>query len=284
MYAQLGNIVFTGLFGFDNFSVDGDEAVFAEFPLIGRKSRLQKTGDTLQEISMGIKLHVEFCDPAASIETLRAAKANGEVLPLLMGNGRYIADYVIMTMPYTVDESFADGTIKQASVSLTIKEYVAYNKVEQKEQNARRTAFALGEKKPFILRPAQPVTIETSIASKVTQSSQQANKIDDLVNEVQNNPSRLRIAANYINQSCDKAVRALSEMNDQLDEAKELQTRYTGLKSIAESAGTAFVAIKNLYPFDNITDLKSSNTYLQGTMRTFNRTSTPLFQDRIVRH
>lgn len=283
MYAQLGSIIFDGLFSFDNVNVDGDEAVYAEFPLIGRKPRLQKTGDTLQELTLDIKLHAEFCNPAEQILAFKTAKEAGEVLPLLMGNGRYVADYVIVGMPYTTDEAFADGTIIQASVSLTIREYIAYNKLEQKEQEARKAAFAVGDKRQLALRPAQPAPLKTSMAANVTEGQQQATKIADQITEVENNPSGLQVAAKRIREASDKGIKAVSDLNQKLDDAQELKTQYTGLYSVATSVKTAFTAIKDLYPYDNISDLKSSNTYLQGVMRTFNQTSSPLLTDIIIR-
>lgn len=283
MFAQLGSIVFQGLIGFNDLSFNGDESVYAEFALINKKPRLQKTGDTLQEINFDIKFHAEFCNPAKQLAALKLAKDNGNVLPLLMGNGIYVGDYVITTMPYTVDDAFPDGTILQATVSVTIKEYIAYNKLEQKEQEARKNAIAVGDKKPIITRPAQPVTLDTAIASKTTEVKQQAGKVDNSVNEIENNPSNIQAIGKHLTDACSKAENSISDINNQLDSASELENKYTGLREVSESAATAFVAIKDLYPYDNLSDLKSSNQYLQNIMRTFNRATTPLFTDIIIR-
>lgn len=283
MFAQLGSIIFEGVFSPSTFDVDGDEAIYGEFPLLNNKPRLQKTGDSLQEFNLEIKFHAEFCNPAEQVEMLRTAKVAGEILPLLLGNGKYVADYVIVTMPYHINETFSDGTAKQITISLQLKEYIAYNKLEQKEQDARRKAFAVGDKKPIISRPPQPVNEDNAIARNITESKQQAKLVDDSIGDFLNNFSNRGISAKSIQNACKNGVEAISRVNKQLDDAKELKNKVTGLKSIALSVKDAFNSVKDLYPFPNINDLRTSGTYLQGVMRTFNRTATPLFQSIIVR-
>lgn len=283
MYAQLGNIIFQGLLGFDTLDFEGDEAVYAEFPLINGKPRLQKTGETLQDIAITIKFHAEFCNPSEQIARLKEAKSLGEIMPLLMGNGKYIADFVIISFPYTVDETFADGTIIQATVSLMIKEYIASNKIEKKEQVGKANAFAVGDKKPFLLRPQPPVKLSTSVANNITISNQQASKINGLVSEVENNPSSIEKTAIFLKQSSDKAVKAISDINTELENANEVRAKYTALKAGLTTVKSAFTGISNLFPFDSITDLKSSNEYLQNVIRKSAEVTTPIFKDLITR-
>jgi phage protein U len=283
MFFQLGNIVFTGLFSPSTFNVDGDEATYAEFELISGKSRLQKTGDTLQELSFEIKLHAEYCNPTEQINLIKEAKGAGTVLPMLMGDGRYINDYVIFSSTYTVDEAFADGTIKQATLSLTIKEYIASNKLEQQQQQARKDGFAVGVKTPAITRPPQPLGVPKIIAMEITAATQQTTKVDGLVSDYEQNTSQQNITAKWIMDACNKAQAHITEMNSNLDKANEVENKFQSIRSSGQNVFSQAEAIKNQYPFTSISDLRAANTILQAGTSSFQLASSGLLHAVAIR-
>ncbi len=283
MYCQLGDIVFEGLKGFEAWSVDGNEASYSEHALIDGKPRLQKTGDTLQELTLTFRLHAKFCNPAQELTQLEKAKTDGEILPLLMGDGTYVSDYVIIAAPYTVDHALADGTIVQATVTLSLKEFVPYSKEEQQQQAARKNAFATGDKKPVVSRPPQPLTDTAKAAKNVTETAQQANEIDGLVSDYENNVSSQATLEQKIKNACDKGNKAINDLNDKLTNAQSLQGIYTGLQGSAQNVSGRFSSIKALFPINNIQDLKDANTYLQAAMRSMYGASIPLFNNVITR-
>lgn len=283
MYCQLGDIVFEGLKGFEAWSVDGNEAAYGEHALIDGKPRLQKTGDTLQELNLTFRLHATFCNPRQELSKLEKVKTDGEILPLLMGDGNYIADYVIIALPYTVDHALADGTIVQATVTLSLKEFVPYSKEEQQQQEARKNAFATGDKKPVVSRPPQPPTETAKAAKNVTETAQQAGEIDRLSGEYENNVSSRATIEQKIKNACDKGNKAINDLNDKLDNVEDLQGIYTALQAAALSVSGRFNSIKALFPISNIQDLKDGNTYLQAAMRSMHNASIPLFNNVITR-
>jgi phage protein U len=283
MYCQLGDILFEGLKGFEAWSVEGNEASYGEHALIDGKPRLQKTGDTLQELNLTFRLHAKFCNPKQELAKLDKAKTEGEILPLLMGDGTYVSDYVIISAPYTVDHALADGTIVQATVNLSLKEYIPYSKEEQQQQAARKNAFATDDKKPVVTRPPQPPTAAAAAAKNVTETAQQANKVDGLVSEYENNLSSQATIEQSIKDACDKGNKAINDLNDKLNNAQSLQNIYTGLQGAAQSVSGRFSSIKALFPITNIADLKDANTYLQAAMRSMYGASIPLFNNVITR-
>src|SRR5690606_8310373 len=101
----------------------------------------------------------------------------------------YVSDYVIIAAPYTGDHALADGTIVQATVTLSLKEFVPYSKEEQQQQASRKNAFATGNRKPVVSRLQQSPTDTAKAAKDVTETTQQANKVDRLVSEYENNVS-----------------------------------------------------------------------------------------------
>lgn len=278
MFLQLGNIIFKGLLSPNSFSAEGDEATYAEYALIGGKPRMAKTGDELEVLTFEIKLHAEFCNPEEQINALKTAKVNGTILPLLMGNGKYRGDYVIISNPYTIDQALSDGTVVRATVNLTIKEYISYNKLEQKQLNQRKAAFAVGNKNPVVRVNPQPDDTTKSIARNITGTKQQVNQVNNLVNDYQNNVSNRPVIAKKIIDSCKQAQQNLSDLNDQLESARETYNTFTAIKGAAASAVTAVKGISSLFPFTSPTDLLTANSYLQSSVGTLGSVSLPLIQ------
>lgn len=283
MYAQLGSITFDGQFNFGSFSSDGNEARFAQLELLNSKPRLQKTGDTLEEITILIKVHARQRNPKEFIQRLQDTRTSGEVLPLLLGSGQYLGDYVIISAPYEVTEAFGDGTIIQAIITVTIREHIPGNKLEQQQQEARKKAFAVGDVQQVLIRPAQPVGDTKALAQSLSAVTMQSSQIDRQVREYENNVSKRPVTAKGILESCDKVNGALSDAQNKLDNVKEQEAKVTAIRDAAANVRAAIDGIKNNMPPNNIDDLRGSNTYLQGVVRVFKRTTTPVMQAVILR-
>lgn len=108
----------------------GNEASYREHALIDGKARLQKTGETPLELDLTFRLHAKFCNPQQKLSKFDKCKTDGEILSLLMGDGICLSDSVIISAPYTVDHGLSDGTIVQATVALSLKEFIPYSKDE----------------------------------------------------------------------------------------------------------------------------------------------------------
>ncbi len=283
MFFQLGNIIFKGLFSPTAFSIEGDEATYAEHELIGSKTRLKKTGDTLQEINMDITFHAEFCKPAEQLSALKAAKDNGTILPFLWGDGRYVNDYVVIKFPYTIDEAFDDGTIIKATVNLTIREYVSYNELERKQLDARKSAFAVGNKNPLPQRPPQTPTAAKQLAQTVTGTRQQTTAINNLVSDMQNNTAQAAVIGKKIMDACKKTQDNVQKINAQLDDARAIDRQFNNIRSAAGNVSASVQGIINLFPFTNLNSLAQANTLLQGSASSMSTTTSGLMNRVITR-
>lgn len=283
MFFQLGNIVFTGLLRPKSFGVEGDEATYAEHELIGSKTRLQKTGDSLQELTFEITLRAEFCNPATQLTALKTAKDAGTIMPFLWGDGRYVNDYVVTKFPYTIDETFDDGTIIQATVTLTIREYVSYNAMEQQQLGARKAAFAVGVKNPVIQRPPQPVSELKAIAQTVTAAKQQTTMIDKLTNDYKNATAGAAVVANRIKEACTKANTAFMTLNTQLDNARAVDDEFNLVRSSAGNVAASVKAVEALYPYTSVDALTKANTLLQGSVSSLDDSASGMNRLVIIR-
>ena len=81
-------------------------------------------------------------------------------MPLLLGNGEYINDYVISGVEKNINQTFDDGTIIDAGVTINLLEFVPFSKDEQQAATDRRNAAAVGDKQQIARRPVQPKTSE----------------------------------------------------------------------------------------------------------------------------
>lgn len=281
MYAQLGNIIFKGLNGFSDLRFEGEEVNYAQFDLINNKPILQNTGTSLIEISGTIVMNVTFCPLEAQLNQLTKYKNDGEVLPLLMGNGKYAGDFVIVSMPYSVDDAYADGTLREISIDISLKEYKSINKLEQKRLAARRTAFAVGDKKPIVIRSPQPPSAEVEIAREITESKTRSRQVSELVPDMQVNPSQL--TADKILNEAQKGRVSITTMIDKLGNNAEIFASNPSLKTAGELLLGSFNTIITAYPFSDIVKTVTGDTELQANTRTFGRASTALLQKIIIR-
>lgn len=283
MFFQLGTQVYNAIMSPESWQVTGNEASYAEHALIDGKPRLQKTGDTLEEIAFTIRLHASYCKPADVLSSLNASKAAGEIMPLVMGNGEYKGDYVIASATYTVETTFPDGGIWEATLNLSLKEFIGISKLEVQQQAARRKAFAVGDKRPVVAQPPQKKSDYAEMATNVQQASAQSNRVDALVGGYENNVSRREAIVGEINDACTRANSSLSEFNRRMDEAESIKTKATGLIASVEYVVDMIAAMQALLPPGSIDDLKTANLYLQNSVRSMNSNATQVFFPVITR-
>lgn len=158
MFAQLGSTRFQGLFGFNEFT-QGISINLAEHARIEGKPRLQKVGGNLTDLSVGILLHAGFCNPEAEFATLVSSCENAEVLPLIMGNGTYVGDFVIQSLERNVEHCDPSGNVVSQQLSLSLRESVNTDPVQKLAISARAGAYATssGGATPLrIITPPKP--------------------------------------------------------------------------------------------------------------------------------
>lgn len=179
MFAQLGNVVFENLNGFTDFSKTG-AATYAEHALLDGKPHLQRTGSALDIISLSIRLHVSFCNPAAQLAVLRAARDAGEIMPLLWGNGTVEGSFIITEISETTEDADAQGNVFSYQLSLSLSEYITANKLQQEKSDNRKNARAVGDKKPTARLKKNPSTCSQYISSMVNGIENNAAQINSI--------------------------------------------------------------------------------------------------------
>jgi len=148
MYAQLGNIIFTPVKGFTEVSFTS-ETNLVEHALIDGKPKLQRVGENLETLDISILFDIAFCNPQSEIDALKSSRQAGEVMPLIMGNGRFVGNYVIRTIDQTNANEAPDGTLLQAEVSLALSEYANEELPQASTSSSISQAFATAVNTPL---------------------------------------------------------------------------------------------------------------------------------------
>lgn len=111
---------------------------FVELPLIQATPQLQWMGPTLQEISMDVSLHSKVVDVDATRAGIEQLLADHEPVPLVLGNGDDLGDWVITEVSTAGVWTTADGSMVACTMALTLKESPG----EQDGQKAKKQANA----------------------------------------------------------------------------------------------------------------------------------------------
>ena len=198
MYAQLGNIKFETMVGFD--SLDDTRAMnYAEHALIDSKPRLQRTGSALQELGISASFHVAFCNPELQYDALNQACSNGEILTLVYGNGYVEGDFVIMSVSRKVNQTDSNGNYVHITCDISLKEYASKDKLVVAMERALSNAFAVDVKRPL------PVNIPTVPKSPASATSAYIADAKKQTSFFKKQVDRLDSAQRAVNPLIDKA-------------------------------------------------------------------------------
>lgn len=154
MFCTLGNIEFK-LHTSPRADSDTMEIPWVTHELINQPGKLQPTGRNLVEKELEMYFHAEFCNVEDKLKELYDAATNYDVMALVMGNGRLIGDFVIVSISKNTEQSDELGNKIAVSVTVSLKEHVA-DKLQNEQKKAEKKAFATGEKKAVTNKKKAP--------------------------------------------------------------------------------------------------------------------------------
>lgn len=231
MNAQLGDIQFKGMLGFQSFT-DDRSATYAEHALLDGKSRLQRTGDELERIGFSMLLHNSFCDPRSQYQQLEAYRENGDVLPLVDGSGQYIADFVIDKLSYDLVQGGPNGSWVAVNVDVSLVEYYVPNRVNSKTSSAKRVAFARSENSPLQVPSITPRLIDApAITEEMRNLNATSLKLDSELKTLQANPSRTMLMMRRAKQTTKQLIGSLNAVTSAIDKAQSISTQTATLRT-----------------------------------------------------
>jgi phage protein U len=280
MFAQLGNTIFKGVFGWDDFSTQ-DATTYAQHDLIGAKPRLQAVGNDLEEINFTMTLRQEYVNVTGALLSLKASKDNYEVLPLLMGSGQYLGDYVITSFTKKITQTLSDGGIIEAVLDVSLKEFVTSDRIVQLQQQAKKQAFAVGDRSPVNTVKPQLPTIAKLAAIDVSKALSNYSVLNNRISEYQNNVSQQHSLAKSMQK----------DLGNIQDSVNAFEQKVTSIQAKVANATDMIAAVKSVvqsvsafkFPITSIEDLKANNLLLAGSVSNFKITGTGLLNSVITR-
>ena len=133
MFAQLGDIQFDLITYFDGIS-DTVTYNYAEHERINNKTLLQFLGENLQEFTIKLNLHSNFCVPEDEILKIRTEAKLGKPLKFIKGNGEYLGAFVISQIRKTTEQTSPEGDLIAIQVELQLKEYTGKIPEDEEEE------------------------------------------------------------------------------------------------------------------------------------------------------
>lgn len=123
MFAVLGDITFETLTSPEAFRSTSDYH-FAEHKIVEAAPRLQWLANELQKISLDLRFHVAYTNPATQMNRLRAAAEDHQARALVFGNGVHRGYFVIETLEETHEQLADDGSYIAIAVRLELQEWI----------------------------------------------------------------------------------------------------------------------------------------------------------------
>jgi len=134
MFAQLGEIKFD-LITYFNGIEETNSYNYAEHPRINQKPMLQFLGENLQEQSIKLNFHTNFCTPELEIKKLKETAKKATPLKFIKGNGEYIGVFVITEISSVTEQASKQGYINSIQIDLKLREYTG--KIPEKKQKSK---------------------------------------------------------------------------------------------------------------------------------------------------
>ncbi len=157
MFAQLGDIVFEPLVGFDSVS-DTDDTTIAMYNGISGKPLPVFMAPGLRQITLGISLHQRFIIVKQARIQLRANKDQGDILTLTWGTGDVEGQFLIQSIGTELDEMDTMGNVFGCKLTVTLLEVPDGFLYASKQGSAYKAAFAANPKAypPVVFKPPVP--------------------------------------------------------------------------------------------------------------------------------
>jgi len=189
MFCQLGDIKFDALNTPKSWS-ETHAVKYGEIPHVGAKPSLQKTGEELVSIELSITLSTDFCEPAQSLDALKIAQSQGEILPLVTGAGVMVGRFIINALNMTVNKMTATGELQSCDLNLSIKEYAPPPGSEKSQVKGEAIA---GLTNRIREQAGSPVSTDAmQITTDLSKARSEVNSAKNVLNQVRSGTKQLK--------------------------------------------------------------------------------------------
>lgn len=268
MFAQLGNIIFEGVKGFE--SLEKRRATnYAEHARIEGRPTLQRIGSDLQNIAITIYLHASFCNPQKEIDALDDARENAEIMPLIMGNGKVVGDFVLVSISETVTMSGPLGELVEGTLDLNLLEHYDPNKPIKEQSDAVASGFAMEGNTPLPVEEIQLAQTPAAIISgQVTEATIMASTVNTDLATAANNPTEAPRLMDTITETLGNMNELIIDMQQKIDDATTLGAVLSGLDATLPGVLTGIGTLLNYTAVGDVTGAADANLAFQLSVET----------------
>lgn len=244
MFAQLGTYKFDGLKAPGSFN-ETFAVKYGRIPLINGKDDIQPTGEELAEVDLSVQYSAEFCDPATEINALKASARKHEVLPLIMGDGTIVGNFVITNIDTTKERFSPTGKLETARVYVSLLERAG---VEEQAP----VGLAVESQNPPSQIPAAPVPTEIgAITEDLKEGQNTVNAIKAVAADVKKGTTDLKRGVRQARRLADDATRAYNSAKNKIVVTQKVIKRAADLPG---SIDDILPYLENLAKLDNVMD------------------------------
>lgn len=261
MFAQLGSIQFSAVKGFTGFSTT-QETNIVEHALIEGKPKLQRLGTNLDTTELTMMFDSSFCVPQQELDALNSSRELGEVMPLIMGNGRFVGNYAIRSVSDNVLNTADDGTLLQAEVTVSLVEYANSEQSASTTTSSIASAFANVNNNPPVFVPVlTPVAIEAQATQGLVFAGAEMNTAANTLNAFEGFVDEYRPKAEAVIQNM---LVTGDQLNDTLSiiNSDPLSEMYDRTRDLALKIGETLLVVADTSVAAQalITDIDNGNT------------------------
>lgn len=177
MFCQLGYIRFERTSYFTGMEA-GKSFGFAEHARVEGKPRLQAIGDSLDTLTLDMRLHVLWCDPVAMAEELVKVSARKEAMALTLGDGNYLGRFVVTEINASHQHLSPEGRVLWMDFRLSLKEWVDDDPLASAKRQRVAEAPA---RKTGANQPLSKTQKGTPAFSSAKETSKEDYRVDQIV-------------------------------------------------------------------------------------------------------
>lgn len=250
MHSQLGSFIFEGRKS-PTVSSRTYETNYVEHALIENRPTIQRVGEKLRVMNIEMFLDQSFCNPSEVIGTMEESRSLGEILPLIMGDGRYFGEYVIKKMAIAENLHDPQGALLAATLQVELLEFFDPDAETSQKVSDISSGFAMRGNDPQPFDPViVPIMPESLAVFGVVASNASAVTASSLMESIS-------VAADKYRAKADTIIQKMLEAGDSLNEVLTLIN--------ADSASEMYARTRDLETSIGVMQLVISDVVLECT-------------------
>lgn len=281
MYAQLGDIVFEGLYGPKSFERTSSVSL-PQRSRINLRPRQQFTGVNLDRIKISMHLHNSFVNVEQSIQKFREYRNTAKHLKYINGAGDVYGTFVIAK---TTEKHIHQNTVGQI-ISCELEHDLIELSGSSQSISDRTNALANSANRPRIayqpiepIAPSMPVSAALDVQATKAYSQVSSDLIGEYVLAPDEAESKVGQAKSRVVAARENMAQAAAKVQAAQDTAQQAQDYVNNMYTAIQNAQTLEQYIDGFDPADPIgsmNNITNANTEFMSSIAVMTNTSQPL--------